>query len=343
MAVDEATELGEENMELSKVGKTIDGTGLAYYQLDCVGKNVNQIKILESYEHLRQIDLSRNSIQDVAPLGKLLDVLRLNLAGNAIESIDAWQPEALAHLLYLDLSGNQMTALPALHLPALKSASFAANKIATCKAFCGHAKLQTLDLSDNALSDLEGVSKMPKLEILRVGGNALSGIAGVGETPALQTLDISKNKLPELAGSWELLATLTSLDISGNMIVTPAGLEQLRKLPDLRKFETGEQFPPPAPPPPAEGEEDAPPPEPEQPEPVKLERLESLIFQSKIEALDGEEVTDEERDEAKALHERRLEEEAERIRQEEEAKREAEAAAAEAAAAAAAEGAEEEG
>ena len=48
-----------------------------------------------------------NSGQDVAVLGKLGHVLRLNLAGNSIESIDAWKPDALTHLLYLDLSGNR--------------------------------------------------------------------------------------------------------------------------------------------------------------------------------------------------------------------------------------------
>eukprot|EP00439_Symbiodinium_sp_Y106_P008716 s2518_g1.t1 len=66
-------------------------------------------------------------------------------------------------------------------------------------------------------------------------------------------------------------------------------------------------------------------------------RLEILIYQGQLQTLNGEEVTPEEKEEAKALHEKRVEEEAERLRQEEEARLEAEAAAAEASAAAEAE------
>lgn len=48
-------------------------------------------------------------------------------------------------------------------------------------------------------------------------------------------------------------------------------------------------------------------------------RLEVLIFRP-LQHINGEEVTSEEQEEAKALHEKRLEEEAERLRQEEEAR-----------------------
>lgn len=323
MAVGDGVPLVEEVMELSQVGKTIDGAGYTYFKLDCVGKQVGEIALLEEYEHLRQIDLSKNCIEDVAPLGKLAFMQKLNLSANNISSIAAWGPTVLCHLLYLDLSGNKLQALPKLHMPALKTASFAKNQIATCEEFTGHAQLQELNLCGNTLDNLQGLRDMPQLQTLNVAQNKLPALAGLRALPLLKSLIASKNSLEALDGPWEEMACLQSLDASGNQIAAAKAFEQLSRLPELKQISVAEN--------PIEEVEN-----------IKI-RLEVIICHRRVEAINGEEVMEEERDEAKALYEARIEEERERQRQEEEARREAEEAAriaAEEAAAAEAAGAE---
>jgi len=305
-------------MDLSQVAKTIDGPGYTYVQLDCVGKRIGRIALLEEYEHLREINLSKNRIEDVSPLTKLGYVLKLNLASNRIESISDWGASTLRHLLFLDLSDNRLKALPKLHMPALKQANFARNCIETCTDFRGHSRLEKLDLSGNRHLDcLNGIRDMPLLQTLNVSENSLPGLGGVRTLPALKTLNLAKNSFESLEGPWEEMASLQALDASGNRISAAKEFEPLSRLPELRRIEVAGN--------PLEEQEG-----------VNI-RHEVIICHRRMEFINGEEVTEEEREEARALYEQRIAEERERQRLEEEAKREQEEAAAAAAAAAAAE------
>merc|ERR550514_1216756 len=97
---------------LSKIEKTIDGSGFAYTQMDCVGKRVGVIKVIEDYAHLRQINLSKNQVRDATPLKSVPYILSLNLTTNQIKNIDGWEEGSLSSLLYLSLSENLLTAMP---------------------------------------------------------------------------------------------------------------------------------------------------------------------------------------------------------------------------------------
>jgi len=148
--------LTQELMELSKLGKTIDGTSFAYLQLDCVGRSVASIGVIGAMLNLQQVDLSKNSITDIAPLTLLPYVLKLNLAGNAISTLDpVLQAEGcLPHLMDLDLSENKLEALPPLAFPALRVASFAKNAISTCGGYEGlpHLRASTFPRTSSTTS-----------------------------------------------------------------------------------------------------------------------------------------------------------------------------------------------
>eukprot|EP00429_Kryptoperidinium_foliaceum_P069571 CAMPEP_0176070162 /NCGR_PEP_ID=MMETSP0120_2-20121206/35035_1 /TAXON_ID=160619 /ORGANISM="Kryptoperidinium foliaceum, Strain CCMP 1326" /LENGTH=348 /DNA_ID=CAMNT_0017403803 /DNA_START=49 /DNA_END=1093 /DNA_ORIENTATION=- len=314
--------LSEDAMELSQVGKTIDGVSYTYFQLDCVGKNIGDVDILASYVHLRHIDLSKNRISDLGPLRGLDFIMKLNLADNAIESMDPLL--GLQHLLYLDFSGNRLKELPELQMPSLKHANFSRNQIMSCANIRSHRSLQVLNVSENELQDLVGVSEMGALTSLMVASNKLTSIDGLSSVPALRSLDLSKNCFEEMKGPFADLVGLNVLDLSGNSIAAAAGLEALRHLTDLRDLTLTAN--------PLE-EQDG----------INV-RLEVLIFSKSAKTINGEEVTDEERDGAKELHEKRIEEERARLQAEEEERlrQQAEEEAAAAEAAAAAEGAAEE-
>eukprot|EP00931_Biecheleriopsis_adriatica_P116413 TRINITY_DN92050_c0_g1_i1.p1 TRINITY_DN92050_c0_g1~~TRINITY_DN92050_c0_g1_i1.p1 ORF type:complete len:334 (+),score=100.54 TRINITY_DN92050_c0_g1_i1:94-1002(+) len=294
-------------MELSELSKTVQGGGFTYSRLDCMGKQICSIGILEQYPHLRQIDLSNNSIQDVSPICKLPHVLSLTLASNPIASIEPWTPEDLRHLLFLDLSACKLKELPSLHMPALRRADFSKNEIATCQSFGGHGTLQSLQLSENKLESAVGLANMPMLEVLDLSQNSLSKLSGLEKLPCLKTLKASKNSFADLDGPWPAeMPKLTSLDIAANAFADVKAFAPLASLSELRQVEVAGS--------PLEEQEG-----------VQI-RLELLIFHGKLQAINGEEVPPEEKEEAKALNEKRIEEEeAERLRKEEEARLAAEA------------------
>eukprot|EP00933_Yihiella_yeosuensis_P025943 TRINITY_DN20132_c0_g1_i1.p1 TRINITY_DN20132_c0_g1~~TRINITY_DN20132_c0_g1_i1.p1 ORF type:complete len:316 (-),score=92.10 TRINITY_DN20132_c0_g1_i1:151-1098(-) len=307
-----AVELVEEAMQLSEVSKAIDGSGFAYSRLDCISKRIGSIKVLEQYPYLRQIDLSKNCIEDVTPVGKLNHILSLNLASNSIVSVDAWKPDphaALQHLLYLDLSGNKLQALPKLHMPALRRANFSQNEISTCKDFGGHPRLQTLMLSQNKLESVEGLVELPELLTLQLAENSLASLDGLRALPRLASLDLSTNKFASLEGPWGEMAQLESLNVNSNTLPTAAVFAPLGGLAKLRTVQVAGN--------PLEEEEG-----------INV-RLELLIFQGNLGKINDEEVAPEEKEDAIALNQKRIEEEEERRRAEEEARLAAEAAAAE--------------
>eukprot|EP00490_Sorites_sp_Unknown_P001152 CAMPEP_0114693360 /NCGR_PEP_ID=MMETSP0191-20121206/68981_1 /TAXON_ID=126664 /ORGANISM="Sorites sp." /LENGTH=312 /DNA_ID=CAMNT_0001986927 /DNA_START=22 /DNA_END=961 /DNA_ORIENTATION=+ len=289
MADEAGKDLAPEDLQLSEVDKTVSGEGFAYARLSCVGKQIGALGLLTEYPFIRHLDLSKNCIKDIQPISALRNVLSLNLSSNQI-SCTEWSPEDLPHLLYLDMAGNKLVELPQLHMPALRRADFRDNEIATCSKFPGHPTLQTLRLSGNQLTSAAGLHKMPKLEVLELSRNSLADLEGVSMLPMMST--------KSLKAPWKEMASVAVLEAASNAFAEVKALEPLAET-QLRSLTlTGCPL--------------------EEQDGVNV-RLETLIFRP-LQKLNGEEVTPEEQDEAKALNEKRLEEEAERLRQEEEAR-----------------------
>jgi len=230
-------------MDFSNLGRTVDGTGFVYRTLACVDKHVGPIKGIEAYIHLQHVDLSHNSIKDMAPLKPLAHALKLNLASNLLPSFKGVEPdedggEVWPNLTHLNLNSNAFTALPPLPFKSLRIVSFADNEIATCQDFAGHETIQRLDLSGNKLTTLAGLANLPALTVLNLSKNALEDLNGLGGVPALEELNVAENQLQALEGPWQELkeSPVTSLDLSGNLLESAQPLEVLRHLPKLRRL-----------------------------------------------------------------------------------------------------------
>lgn len=315
-------ELAEPLMDLTNLGRTVDGVGFAYLSLSCVNKRINPIKSIEGYSHLQKIDLSQNVIKDVAPLKGLQFVLSLNLSSNEISSIRTWEEGSLPHLMHLDLSNNAITALLPMPFPALRTASFARNDISTCVDFTGHEKLISLDLSENRLTSLAGLANLPAVTELSLAGglkngnptNQLESIEGLAGVEALKELNLARNKFSIVPNAWEGFANLESLDISENSIEDPREkplehpLDVLRQLPKLRKLS-------------AQGNPFA---EPEEPPEDFNVRAEILRSHWRLENINGTPVSDDDKEAARLLNLKRLEEDRARKKAEEEAQKQEE-------------------
>lgn len=237
---EEAEAISEHLMDLSNIGRIVDGSGFAYRALRCVEKHIGPLKAIEGYPHLQTVDLSNNFIKDVAPLKALQYILKLNLSTNQIVSLKSWDSEEgvfFPNLIDLDLSSNALTSLPALQMKALRTANFARNDIASSQDFKGHERLESLDLSFNRLGSLNSIAGLPVLTKLDVSSNVLATINGLASVPVLEALRLGGNKLTDLAGSWQELGSLRSLNISGNAVADVKYLEVLRSCPKLRELQ----------------------------------------------------------------------------------------------------------
>mmetsp|Transcript_10120 Transcript_10120/g.22764 ORF Transcript_10120/g.22764 Transcript_10120/m.22764 type:complete len:363 (+) Transcript_10120:98-1186(+) len=228
---------------MSDMGRTLTGKSYAYRSMDCAGKGIGALKGIEAYEHLHLLDLSQNHIKDVTPLKGLQNLLTLKLANNEIPHMRPWlDPEApsFPQLLHLDLSNNSLTLLPVLPFPMLRTVSFANNEISKKdEEYTGHATLQSFDLSDNKLKNLEMFAGFPALTKLDLSGNELTTIDGLADVPELQELILARNKFQVVEGeTWATLTNLHSLDLAGNKLRLLGTLEALRVLPKLRSLNT---------------------------------------------------------------------------------------------------------
>jgi len=167
--------LTEDIMELSNILKTIDGKAFAYSQLDCVGKGVDSVSVLENYIHLQKINMSNNAIRDITPLKHIPYMLSMNCSSNRVRNIECLEGH-LQYLISFNLSSNMLTKLTPLTMPTLKKVNLSGNKIATCEEFGGHQTIEVLDMSDNLLEDLSGMQKMPTLATLNVARNQIKSL-----------------------------------------------------------------------------------------------------------------------------------------------------------------------
>merc|ERR1711959_672883 len=189
--------------------------------------------------------------------------------------------------------------MPPLAMPTLKKVTLAKNEIATCEAFAGHGAIEELDLSSNQLENFAGIGKMPSLKTLNLSKNKISSLEGMVELPELKTLDLSGNELEDLAGPFGAEApNIEHINVSGNLLATAKPFENLRALAKLRSLSVSEDC--------GAGETKQ--------NRVVVDcaqpRLEMLICHWRLDAIDGKNVDDAERANAKALNEERLEEEA---------------------------------
>jgi len=267
---------------LSEIKLAVGGGGYAFTKLDCSEKELTNLgNKIENYEQMRHITLSSNRIADLAPLVKLPHLLTLQVDSNAVTSLACLAAEGvtLPWLQRISLSGNKLTSLPPLAaLERLRFANFSSNEITSLEEFGDHPALEELDLQGNQLTTLKGMGALEKLNKLWLKGNQLESLEGLN-VPALTMLDLGGNKLAKLEGIGGAAACV-ELDLSGNQLsMENPNMPELRHLgQELKKMRS-----------------------------IKIEgnatdplRNEILICAPQVKEIDGEPVTQEDKDNAKA-------------------------------------------
>ena len=167
-----------------------------------------ELKGLDQLTNLKELDASGNRMAAV-PETLPASLTHLHLSGNRIQEVAASSLSNASSVLVLDLSDNQLTAVPA--------------------ALGGLQVLQTLDLSGNLIGSLEGASILGLRQLwrLQLRGNRIRRVRRglFDELRSLQILDLSSNGLGDLErGSFDACEQLRAVRLDANDLESVDGL-----------------------------------------------------------------------------------------------------------------------
>ncbi|XP_056094989.1 transforming growth factor beta activator LRRC32 [Rhinichthys klamathensis goyatoka] len=176
--------------------------------LDLRENKILYFPVLPQRNKLIYLDLSRNLLRSVNCSGPLEELENLKDSGYLMTDPD--KPLSLCvnkrhqdfpSLLYLDLSFNQLKAVPPsffTSMTALETLNISNNCLESFIVDDGLNSLETLDISSNNLQNLSfGLNALAALHELRLGGNALQTLdAGVFlRLPSIRSLHLQQNQL----------------------------------------------------------------------------------------------------------------------------------------------------
>lgn len=185
---------------------------LADLGIEEVPKSVAKIKSLEI------LNLGKNKIKELRPLGELPNLKVIYLDSNQIKSI---HPEFFdtVNLNVLNLSGNQIQNIP--------------------ENISSQKKLRRLFLSENKISFLsEFILELESLEYFDLAYNQLTFIsASINKLKNLQSFSAYNNQISEIKIDFTDLKKLTHLNLAMNSITElPTSLRKSKSLKSLQAY-----------------------------------------------------------------------------------------------------------
>jgi len=195
----------------SKFSRSADGQHFVQVNVHCVGENVKELDVISHLQHARYINLMENRIKSVTALANLPHALEVSLASNEIEEVEVLGQEGvLVHCVTLDLSNNDIADLGTPLLP----------------------KCQVLNVSSNQLTSLEGIAVMGSLQEADFSSNRITTLEVDGDSAGLQAvevLNLSNNQIASLSGIAKATAVKT-LNLAQNQVAALGELKHLATL-----------------------------------------------------------------------------------------------------------------
>lgn len=191
--------------------------------------SISSVSELAPLTGLEILDLSGNTLRNLAPLSGMTALKELYLGNNAVTSLDALS--TLTSLEVLDVSYNTVSTLsPIFGLKGTLRELYAGNnQLGNILGISDLTKLTNLDLSYNNLSDVKMLTALTELYQLNLSNNAIPTISGLETMSKLRLLDVSYNQITELP-AFAPDCELVSIDFSHNLVVL---LDPLSGLPWL--------------------------------------------------------------------------------------------------------------
>ena len=219
-----------------------DTTGIFYapiykedlYDIEVIDGYFNQIfdiRGVEWFENLINLDLNYNEITDISGLASLTNLQILMLKWNNIIDISALS--FLTNLQTLDLHDNDITDISTLSsLTSLRTLDLGYNYITDISALSSLTNLQTLELNGNEITDVSGLASFTNLQTLNLASNEITDISAFFSLTSLQTLYLDWNEITNIVPLFSL-TNLQTLSISTNDITNISALSFLTNLQTL--------------------------------------------------------------------------------------------------------------
>lgn len=164
------------------------------------GCGISTVEVLGNNTKLEKLDLSGNSVYDIAVLATCPKLTHLNLNGNAVSSLDCLRGNST--LVSLDISQNNVAYLaPLSECSKLEEIYANGNRITDVSVLAGMPSLKILCANQNDITDVSALASCTQLTRLELRDNALTSIDVLAVLTEVTYLDISYNQiaaLPEL-------------------------------------------------------------------------------------------------------------------------------------------------
>ncbi|RMZ84719.1 hypothetical protein DV737_g929, partial [Chaetothyriales sp. CBS 132003] len=190
---------------------------------------------------MQDLNLARNQLTGSIeiPNGSMSKLRRLNVSGNSIDCllIDA---DASSPLTSLDVSNNRLADLPWEILASfeLVQLNASANRLVTVilnPLLNGFTKLREVDLSKNSIEVIEPELRLPSVQIFAVNNNRLDSLPDISSWHNLITLQAAENNLSDIPQGLVALPSVRGVDFSLNSIKTvDPGIAKMASLTSLQ-------------------------------------------------------------------------------------------------------------
>jgi hypothetical protein len=214
---------------LSMLGRTRNNKH-AWLRVDLPDMVLTTIDAIRPYELLQFVNVSRNQLRSLEPLGQLRGLLHLNASFNLLIRCQSFTPPDA--LETCDMSYNLIGELGDWHthryLRELNLRGNFIDRIST--GLKGNAELRMLDVSENFIARMENLEGL-NLRSLYLAQNQLVSLEGVSSLGKLQSLNVRHNNITSIGPlRSEDLPGLRKLNISDNR------LSSIQEVADLASF-----------------------------------------------------------------------------------------------------------
>jgi len=194
--------------------------------------NITSLAPIENLTSLITLDLSGNHISDITPIANLKALTHLYLSENNISSLSALAE--LDSLVYLDLYNNKISDIsPLSGLDSLKTLVTHRNLIAQLSGEVKLPRLEHLTINYNQISRIDNLTDgMPKLVYLNLSNNPITSISGLSNHHNLETINLNFCPLAELS-NLSNMSRLKTLNLQQNVIKSIHSLSNLPLLQEL--------------------------------------------------------------------------------------------------------------
>ena len=198
-----------------------------------VPEEAKNLEVLQHLVFLEQLTVKNAQADQIAHISGLSNLKNLTITGASVSAEDMKKIGHLPNLEVLNLSSCSISTVAGLEAAKnLVKLDLSDNAIRNIEPLRELTKLQELNLSHNALNDLSALFQLTALTKLDVSYNNLTTLTPITAITGLKELSASNNTIASITDLQKLTA-LTYLDLSENAITDIAALSSCVELSQL--------------------------------------------------------------------------------------------------------------